>query len=89
VNLGVHRPEASLGLLINENKNELATLPWLFWFPFVFIVLISLSVNFIGDGLRDAFDPRGRQPALGMAAGGAGKGKPAGWVKRSQKRVRT
>jgi peptide/nickel transport system permease protein len=58
VNLGVHRPEASLGLLINENKNELATLPWLFWLPFVFIVLISLSVNFIGDGLRDAFDPR-------------------------------
>jgi glutathione transport system permease protein len=61
VNLGVHRPEASLGLLINENKNELATLPWLFWFPFLFIVLISLSVNFIGDGLRDAFDPRQRR----------------------------
>lgn len=61
VNLGVHRPEASLGLLINENKNELATLPWLFWFPFVFIVLISLSVNFMGDGLRDAFDPRQRR----------------------------
>jgi peptide/nickel transport system permease protein len=56
--LGVHRPDASLGLLINENKNEVVTLPWLFWFPFVFIVLISLSVNFMGDGLRDAFDPR-------------------------------
>jgi peptide/nickel transport system permease protein len=61
IGLGVHRPDASLGLLINENKNELATLPWLFWFPFVFIVLISLSVNFIGDGLRDAFDPRQRK----------------------------
>jgi peptide/nickel transport system permease protein len=58
IGLGVHRPSASLGLLINENRNEIATLPWLFWFPFVFIVLISLSVNFIGDGLRDAFDPR-------------------------------
>ena len=56
--LGVKRPDASLGLIINENKNELVTLPWLFWFPFLFIVLISLSVNFIGDGLRDAFDPR-------------------------------
>ncbi|MGI8817208.1 MAG: ABC transporter permease [Pseudonocardia sp.] len=56
--LGVQRPSASLGLLINENRNEIATLPWLFWFPFMFIVLISLSVNFIGDGLRDAFDPR-------------------------------
>jgi peptide/nickel transport system permease protein len=61
IGLGVHRPDASLGLLINENKNELATLPWLFWFPFVFIVLISLSVNFMGDGLRDAFDPRQRR----------------------------
>ena len=50
--------EASLGLLINEHKNELATLPWLCWFPFAFIVLISLSVNVIGDGLRDALDPR-------------------------------
>lgn len=58
VGLGVRRPDASLGLLINENKNELVTLPWLFWFPFVFIVAISLSVNFIGEGLRDAFDPR-------------------------------
>ncbi|HEY4008180.1 MAG TPA: ABC transporter permease [Pseudonocardia sp.] len=61
IGLGVHRPDASLGLLINENKNELATLPWLFWFPFVFIVAISLSVNFMGDGLRDAFDPRQRK----------------------------
>jgi len=58
VGLGVRRPDASLGLIINENKNELATLPWLFWVPFVFIVLIGLSVNFIGDGLRDALDPR-------------------------------
>ena len=58
IGLGVKRPDASLGLIINENKNELATLPWLFWVPFVFIVLIGLSVNFIGDGLRDAFDPR-------------------------------
>ncbi|MGH3615569.1 MAG: ABC transporter permease [Pseudonocardia sp.] len=58
IGLGVKRPDASLGLIINENKNELVTLPWLFWFPFVFIVAISLSVNFIGDGLRDAFDPR-------------------------------
>jgi peptide/nickel transport system permease protein len=61
VGLGVQHPDASLGLLINDNKNELATLPWLFWFPFVFIVLISLSVNFMGDGLRDAFDPRQRK----------------------------
>jgi peptide/nickel transport system permease protein len=67
VGLGVKRPDASLGLIINENKNELVTLPWLFWFPFLFIVLISLSVNFMGDGLRDAFDPR--QQRIRVTAG--------------------
>jgi peptide/nickel transport system permease protein len=34
------------------------TRPWLFWWPGVFIIAIALAVNFIGDGLRDAFDPR-------------------------------
>ena len=58
VGLGVKYPDTSLGLLINENQNELQIHPWLFYFPFLFIVLISLSVNFVGDGLRDAFDPR-------------------------------
>ncbi|RSM87066.1 ABC transporter permease [Kibdelosporangium aridum] len=58
VGLGVKYPDTSLGLLISENQNELLVHPWLFYFPFIFIVLISLSVNFIGDGLRDAFDPR-------------------------------
>jgi peptide/nickel transport system permease protein len=58
VGLGVKYPDTSLGLLINENQNELEIHPWLFYFPFLFIVLISLSVNFVGDGLRDAFDPR-------------------------------
>ena len=58
VGLGVQPPDSSLGLLINQNKNDLTLHPWLFVIPFVFIVAISLSVNFIGDGLRDAFDPR-------------------------------
>jgi peptide/nickel transport system permease protein len=58
VGLGVKYPDTSLGLLISENQNELLVHPWLFYFPFIFIVLISLSANFIGDGLRDAFDPR-------------------------------
>jgi peptide/nickel transport system permease protein len=58
IGLGVRSPDTSLGLLINENKDELSLHPWLFIFPFLFIILISLTVNFIGDGLRDAFDPR-------------------------------
>ena len=38
--------------------------PWLFWWPGVFIVVICLTINFIGDGLRDAFDPRQKKLAL-------------------------
>ncbi len=55
---GVKSPEVSLGLLISANESAFQTRPWLFWWPAVFIVGLSLLVNFIGDGLRDAFDPR-------------------------------
>lgn len=34
------------------------TRPWLFYIPGAFIIAIALTINFIGDGLRDAFDPR-------------------------------
>lgn len=59
--MGVQRPEVSLGLLIDQYQNAFTTRPWLFWFPGVFIILIALAGNFIGDGLRDAFDPRQRR----------------------------
>lgn len=55
---GVKSPETSLGLLISENQAAMGTRPWLFWWPGLFILVIALCVNFIGDGLRDAFDPR-------------------------------
>ncbi|MEV4688804.1 ABC transporter permease [Microbacterium sp. LWH3-1.2] len=55
---GVRSPEVSLGLLISQNEAAFQTRPWLFWWPAVFIVILSLLVNFVGDGLRDAFDPR-------------------------------
>ncbi|OLR90088.1 ABC transporter permease [Actinokineospora bangkokensis] len=58
IGLGVQSPDTSLGLIISENYSQITNRPWLFWGPFVVIVLISLAVNFIGDGLRDAFDPR-------------------------------
>jgi peptide/nickel transport system permease protein len=58
IGLGVKPPNTSLGLLISLNQLEITLHPWLFWYPFVFIILISLTANFIGDGLRDAFDPR-------------------------------
>jgi ABC-type dipeptide/oligopeptide/nickel transport system permease subunit len=55
---GVQPPNVSLGRMINDYQTAFATRPWLFWWPGVFIIMIALSVNFIGDGLRDAFDPR-------------------------------
>ncbi|MCA1782667.1 MAG: ABC transporter permease [Dermatophilaceae bacterium] len=55
---GVQPPDWSLGRLISANQQAFTTRPWLFWFPGLFIILICLSINFIGDGLRDAFDPR-------------------------------
>ncbi len=55
---GVRAPDTSLGLLVSSYQNAFATRPWLFWWPGLFIITIALTVNFIGDGLRDAFDPR-------------------------------
>lgn len=55
---GVQSPETSLGLLISQYEQALVTRPWLFWWPGLFILGIALCVNFLGDGLRDAFDPR-------------------------------
>lgn len=55
---GIQPPEVSLGRLISDNQSAFATRPWLYWWPAVFIVSLALLVNFVGDGLRDAFDPR-------------------------------
>lgn len=56
--VGIKAPATSLGLLISQYQEAFATRPWLFWWPGLFIVIIALTINFIGDGLRDAFDPR-------------------------------
>ncbi|EYR63877.1 ABC transporter permease [Actinotalea ferrariae CF5-4] len=58
---GIRFPNVSLGTLISEYQTAFNTRPWLFWWPGLFIVAIALCVNFIGDGLRDAFDPRQRR----------------------------
>jgi ABC-type dipeptide/oligopeptide/nickel transport system permease subunit len=55
---GVQPPDTSLGVIISTYEDAFQTRPWLFWWPGLFIIAIALSVNFIGDGLRDAFDPR-------------------------------
>lgn len=60
---GILPPETSLGLLISQYQTAFTSRPWLFWWPGMFILAIALSVNFLGDGLRDAFDPRQNRSA--------------------------
>ena len=58
---GILPPDISLGQIISEYNEAFKTRPWLFWYPGMFIVIIALAINFVGDGLRDAFDPRQRR----------------------------
>jgi len=55
--LGIRAPDTSLGLLVAEGQQAATTRPWLFYFPGLVIMVITLCVNFVGDGLRDALDP--------------------------------
>lgn len=54
---GVQPPDVSLGSLIAEGTASALTYPWLFAFAGAALILTVLAVSFIGDGLRDAFDP--------------------------------
>jgi len=57
IGFGIQPPDVSLGNLINQGVNASQTRPWLFYFPGMAIIIVVLTVNFIGDGLRDALDP--------------------------------
>jgi len=58
--LGVQQPTASWGNMLNEalSLNILVNMPWLWVPPGVMILISILCINFMGDGLRDAFDPQ-------------------------------
>ncbi|KRB52909.1 peptide ABC transporter permease [Rhizobium sp. Root708] len=58
--LGVQAPLTSWGALISEGANNIQSAPWLLIFPSIFFVATLFSLNFIGDGLRDALDPKDR-----------------------------
>jgi len=60
--LGVQPPTPTWGNMLMEAQATMATEPWLAIFPGVAILFVVLAVNFIGDGLRDALDPRVREP---------------------------
>ena len=58
--LGVQEPMTSLGTLISNGADEMETAPWLLIFPSLVMVVTLMCFNFIGDGLRDAIDPKDR-----------------------------
>ena len=58
--LGVPPPTASWGSMLNDARSHLFDAPHLVFFPAAAVMLAVLSFNFIGDGLRDALDPRSR-----------------------------
>ena len=58
--LGVQPPMASLGTLINAGALDMELAPWLLIFPSLVMIVTLMCFNFIGDGLRDAIDPKDR-----------------------------
>jgi len=58
--LGVQEPMTSWGVLISEGARQMEEAPWMLGFPAAFLGVTLLCLNFIGDGLRDALDPRDR-----------------------------
>jgi oligopeptide transport system permease protein len=58
--LGVQPPMASLGVLIAQGAQDMELAPWLLVFPSLVMVVTLMCFNFLGDGLRDAIDPKDR-----------------------------
>ncbi len=58
--LGVQEPSTSWGALVNDGAREMESTPWSLIFPAAFLALTLLCLNFLGDGLRDVFDPQER-----------------------------
>lgn len=58
--LGVQEPLTSLGVLISEGANNMQGAPWMLVFPAATLIAILFALNFLGDGLRDALDPKDR-----------------------------
>ena len=56
--LGVQAPDTSWGMLIKQGSESMEDYPWLLLFPAAFFSITLFSLNFIGDGLRDALDPK-------------------------------
>jgi peptide/nickel transport system permease protein len=61
--LGANPPTPSLGSMLSENRTYMERAPWAVLFPGIALGLLVLSINLLGDALRDALDPRLRTEA--------------------------
>ncbi|MEV4428250.1 ABC transporter permease [Streptomyces sp. R-07] len=64
---GVQTPDVSLGTMLADGSGSITSAPWLFAFPAGLVVLLTVSMTLVGDGLRDALDPT----SVSAASGGA------------------
>ncbi len=60
IGLGVQEPLTSLGSLLSQGKDQMTTAPWMLIAPAATMLITLLALNFLGDGLRDALDPKER-----------------------------
>ncbi|MCI1467317.1 MAG: ABC transporter permease [Lactobacillus sp.] len=58
IGIGISAPETSLGVLLNEGQKNFQFLPYQMWYPAVVLCILMIAFNLLGDGLRDAFDPK-------------------------------
>jgi len=58
--LGIQEPLTSWGVLISDGADQMETAPWMLLFPALFMAVTLFCFNFIGDGMRDALDPKDR-----------------------------
>ncbi|SPF56780.1 oligopeptide transporter subunit; membrane component of ABC superfamily [Candidatus Desulfosporosinus infrequens] len=61
IGLGVQAPLVSLGYMVSEGRVDIPSYPFVLFFPAIIIAILMLAFNFMGDGLRDAFDPKMRK----------------------------
>lgn len=61
IGIGISAPRASLGTLINDGQKNFQFLPYQMWYPAIVLSVLMIAFNILGDGLRDAFDPKSRE----------------------------
>lgn len=59
--LGIQPPSPEWGAMLNEGRAYMRTFPYMIVFPGIAIILSALAMNLLGDGLRDALDPRSKR----------------------------